>query len=376
VGGIWQTTPTELELGISDTQVLSNVSLDINSTGTIVCIGIPNANNAEGLVQIWKKVSGVWAKDLHLGSPSPSPTVGAFGYAVAISDDGNRLFTSELGNNAVHIYNKGSIWSATPADTLIGTNRFGYGISCTGDGNTIVVSAIDSKIQHIFSLSTTWNNTQNISYGKTSKLSKSGTYLLVGDSDLGTAKIYTYGTSYTLTKTLTNTDSFGFSVDINNSGNVIIGNPLAHKAHYYTITDNYTTPVEYISTTLTGLDFYGYSVTMSDISFVITNYYDNVLLITSDTASIPQSIFKTRQNYAEVALSTNLNTTEPQILSFYSSVPLSISNVGKTKADLGLNGIVYGWLLFNKILSNTEITNIEDLVRKYLKLNKYSLYEN
>lgn len=375
VSGIWSNTPTELDLGFGDNTVIINASLDVSTTGTVIAIGFPNANNGEGVVQIWRKVSGTWIKELHLGSPTPAPYTGGFGYAVCINDTGTRLFSTEIGSSTVHIFEKDTLWNPIPIDSLLGTNRFGYVLSCNSAGTRLYINEVDTATSYIYTFSTIWSLAQTINFGILGVLNKSGDLLILSDSTLSTVKVYEYTSTFEEIKTLSSSSNFGYSVAINNAGAILIGNPDEHSIYYYVPDDNYVTPTAFVSASLENIDFYGYVCSLSTASLVTSNFLDTFELITNDNSSVASNILALRQNYSAANKTDILNTSEPQILTFYTTLPLSIDSVGKTKADRYLNGLVYGWLLFSRTLSNSEIQAIELLLKKYLILNSYSLYD-
>lgn len=371
----WSDTPIELNLGLTDNTNVLSTSIDINTTGTVIALGFKNENSGEGVAQVWRKVSNVWVKDLHLGSPTPAPFTGAFGQSVAINDAGNILFVSQIGSNAVYIFEKTTLWNPVPIETFIGENRFGYSIDCTADGQVLVINEVDTKTTYIFKDTTSWALSQTISYGVFGKINKLGTFLALSDFLSDTVKLYNFNTTYQLVKTITGSSNFGYSLDINNNKDILIGSPEEHKIYLYLNTDNYNVATEFVSSDLDSLDFFGYAVGLSYCSVITTNYYDQIKLETLDTQSIPSNILAVRQKYNAALTSDILDKSEPQILVFYTTTNLSINIVGKTKGNMILNGIVYGWLFFNRVLSTEEITQLENTLKYILHLNTYSLYD-
>lgn len=376
LAGLWTTEPVELELDLADNMVIINSSLDINSSGTVIALGFQNANTGEGVVQVWVKQGAGWYKDLHLGSPTPAPYTGGFGHSVAINDDGTRLFVSQIGSSTVYIFEKDTLWDASPVETFLGSNRFGHVVSCDSTGDVFYVNEVDTDTSYIYSFNSTWSLSQTIPFGTNGTISKNGNFLLISKDMDGVVSLYNKpGLEFAEAEILIGSPSFGYSLSVNNEGDLAIGSPYEHKVYYYKAATAYNTFSTYVSDSVSITDFYGYSCSVSINSLLISDFYNDIELYTTDSSSVVDAILAVRQDYTVSEKSDILKTYEPQILTFYTSLPMSIDAVGKTRTNSTLNGLVYGWLFFNKILSSSEIENLEDILKRYLALNSRSLYD-
>lgn len=371
---IWSTTPVELNTGVTDSNTLVNTSVSINSTGNIIAVGIQNANNGEGVVQIWEKVTNTWLKTLHLGSPTPAPSVGGFGTSVAINNDGTKLFVGEVGSNNTYLFEKNTLWNSTPVETWV--NIGAKSLSCNSEGTLFAVVNIDTNTTKLYKKNSTWVLLNTFTYGYEAVLSNNGLYLAVSDLLTNSVKVFNMVSgSFVLTTTLTGTSNFGYSIDINNNGNVLVGSPTEHKLYEYLASMSYTYPVVLTSSSLANTDYYGYSVSLGSNSKVVSNYYNQFKLFTTDSSTVTSPVVNIRQNYANTTKNASLLKFEPQILSFTTNTDLTVNKIGKTYSNKSLNGLVYGCLLFNRALSSTELANIENLLKRYLQWNSYLFYE-
>jgi hypothetical protein len=117
----------------------------MNSAGTRIVAGGPGAGSATGTVRIFELSGGAWVA---VGAPITAPY--GFGYAVSMSDDGNRIAVGQpsgLGTNGpgyTYVYE----WAAS-AWTQLGSGiagphadaRAGAAVALAGDGNMLVVGA-------------------------------------------------------------------------------------------------------------------------------------------------------------------------------------------------------------------------------------------
>lgn len=373
ISGIWNSIPIELNLGLSDINLLQGASLDINYDGTVIAIGLKNGNLGEGVVQVWKKNSdtSIWEKDLHLGSPIPAPNLGGFGFSVAISNNGLRLVASEIGSNSVYIFEKSSgLWNSTPVDSFIGTNRFGYSVSGNKVLDCFAITAIDENKTYIYRKISNWGLEATILQGQTVSLHPTEDKVLIGRSLSTNAYLYQKISGvWTLQKTFSSSQTnYAYDVDINNTGDVLISSPGESKVFIYTNSSSWVDSLQFV-----GTSDYGYSISFSNISFLSSNYLNSVELVTSSGASLPQRISGVRQKFLPANLSDQLDISDANILTFTSNVPLTISKIGAGKSNTSLNGLFFGALFFNRVLTLTEIQNIEVLLLKYLQLRTYSI---
>lgn len=370
VNNAWITTPIQLTLDIASANLLQDAAVSINSNGTIILLGIKNANSGEGVVQQWRKIAGTWTKDLHLGSPVPAPTTGGFGHAVAMSDNGNKLYVSEIGTNSVYYYEKGTLWSATPTDTLTNTNRFGFSISTVLDGTKIAIVKIDTNQTFIYNrLTSSFSLEQTISFGNFCSFNKVTGNLILNNYLTKQVKIYERTTSWNEIKTISSSaTNFGYSVSTSNNGNIAIGSPDEKKVYVYLSDSNWTTFQTFTETYTT----FGYSVNLNNFTLLASNYDTKLELFSNENLAV-QNIVKVRQNEANTALPTLLDKANTQVLGFSSSTAIKVKWVGDSKINTSLNGLLQCVLFFNTVLTDTEFANIEDLLLKYFQLKKYRL---
>ena len=217
-------------------------SVALSEDGTTLAVGAPledgssaginqdsndNRQNS-GAVYVFRNTSGTWAQEAYIKSADPD--VGdQFGYALALSDNGNTLAISAnledsnatgVGNDstnngdtdsgAVFVYTRsGTTWSQQTyikASTTDPNDNFGGALDLNGDGTTLVVGAnsedsdddlgetnngaTDSGAVYVFTLNAgTWsqqaflksdNSDPNDNFGESVSLSADGNTLAVG----------------------------------------------------------------------------------------------------------------------------------------------------------------------------------------------------
>lgn len=120
------------------------VSLAISKDGQRVVVGSPGADRPEGHVKVFELSNGEWAQ---LGQNFGGRGMSTVGQSVAISADGNRLAYSVGGTNSlpgqVRIY----VWDGQEwvEETILegsdggNDDSFGYALALSEDGNTLVV---------------------------------------------------------------------------------------------------------------------------------------------------------------------------------------------------------------------------------------------
>lgn len=371
VSGVWNSTASEISTGISETGYLQGTSISINSTGTAFALGFKNANNGEGVVQVWVKTGGLWVKDLHMSSPTPTPSQGAFGFQVALADSAARLFVTELGANTVHIFDKSTLWSNTPTESIIGTDRFGFSIDCNQAGTLLAITAADLQETYLYRFSTIWSLEDTLAFGELCDLHGSDDLIAVSQPTTQTVKIFEKSTTWDEIESISTTSpDFGYGISLDDNKNLNISSPSEDTVYRYSFSSSWATSTAF-SDSASGQ--YGYSFSTSDESLVISNYNTLLRLVTQESGAIPQTIINVRQQGAIVPLDTPLNADNPQILTFQSSVGMTISKIGNGKQGTGLNGLFLGALFFNQLLTTGQLENIEDFLTRYLEFGKYSL---
>lgn len=360
ISGVWAFgSAVTLPLTSGDAAALANASLQINSTGDLICIGVKNSNLGEGRVLHFTRTgASTWTSTLNLGQTSPVPYVDGFGLAAFVRDDNTALLASVQGSN--HIYkftSSAGIYNTTPSNVfnffgkkILGNSTLSRWVAQDNSGN---VRVFDSDLL-----------TQTIT-GADLDFALKDDYLATANFT-GEVKIWEYETgTWTVIKTITSaTTNFGYSLSFNSAYDLLIGSPNESTSFLYLFSDNWTVPKSFISTGL-----YGYANALTANSVLISNYTNEVEFYSSDGASIPQIITDVRQKKAPTPLDSNLDSTDAQVLVFSSSSGLTVDSIATD-----VQGLFLGCLLYNRQLTTAEIQSIEQNIYEYLDLAERSLY--
>lgn len=256
---------------------------------------------------------GDWKKYSVLETPFPADD-GYFGYAVDISDDGNRLIVSAnrekvavpgdtIRSGQIYIYDKnGSTWTyETLYPSLVqGDIRFGEDLDLSGDGSTIIVGTkfddtpggdntgsaylfkwngsnwISSRIYHADLAALDW-------FGATVKASYDGNTVLIGapndDSATGSVYVYRYiGDTWTFIQKLngsdtTNQNRFGDSIGVSDDGTKLLigasqfnsgGKTYSGAVYLYELSGtNYIEKLRFHASDKTNSAYFGYGAALS-----------------------------------------------------------------------------------------------------------------
>ena len=154
IGGVWTQIGQDIDGEAIGDQSGSSVSL--SSDGTIVAIGAPNNEGANGFssghVRVYENQGGSWTQ---IGEDIDGERAGdGSGTRVSLSSDGSIIAISALGNNEngsnsghVRVYeNQGGSWTqlGSDIDGEFKYNQMGSTISLSADGNIIAIGAIGS----------------------------------------------------------------------------------------------------------------------------------------------------------------------------------------------------------------------------------------
>ena len=360
VSGIWAFgSAVTLPLTSGDAAALANASLQINSTGDLICIGVKNSNLGEGRVLHFSRSgASTWTSSLNLGQTSPVPYIDGFGLAALAKDDNTALLVSVQGSN--HIYkftSTAGIYNTTPSNVF---NFFGKKI--LGNFNLSRWAAMDNSGNvRVFDSDIL---TQTIT-GADLDFALKDDYLATANF-AGEVKIWKYETgAWTVIKTITSaTTNFGYSLSFNSAYDLLVGSPNESTSFLYLFSDNWTTPKSFVSAGL-----YGYANALAADSILISNYTDELEFYSSDGASIPQIITNVRQKKASTPLDSNLDSTDAQVLVFNSSGALTIDSIATD-----VQGLWLGCLMYSRQLTTAEIQQIEQNIYEYLGLAERSLY--
>jgi trimeric autotransporter adhesin len=233
--------PTQLEAS----DVFGN-AVDISADGNTIVVGSmledgsgtgvnPAHNNsasASGASYVFVRSGTTWSQQAYLKATAATKTSDQFGASVSISGDGNTVAigaTYEDGGNtginpaetetksasgAVYVYKRsGSTWTYNAyikAHVVDASDWFGNAVALNSDGTTLAVGAL-------------YEDGSNV-----------GINPLVNNSatNAGAVYVFTYSGSawsqqaYIKTSGITASDTFGFSVDLDNTGNkLVVGAP-------------------------------------------------------------------------------------------------------------------------------------------------------
>jgi hypothetical protein len=360
ISGVWRfDSAVTLALTLGDAAALANASLQINNTGDLICIGVKNSNLGEGRVLHFTRTgAATWTSSLNLGQTSPVPYVDGFGLAAFVKDDNTALLASVQGSNNIYKFTStAGIYNTTPSNVF---NFFGKKI--LGNFSLSRWAAQDNSGNvRVFDSDTL---TQTIT-GADLDFALKDDYLATANFS-GEVKIWKYETgTWTVIKTITSaTANFGYSLSFNENYDLLVGSPNESTSFLYLFSDNWTVPTAFVGTGL-----YGYANALTTDSVLISNYTDQLEFYSSDGASIPQIITDVRQKKASVALSTNLDSTDAQVLVFSSSSALTVDSIGSD-----IDGLWLGCLMYNRQLTANEIQSIEQNIYEYLGLAERSLY--
>jgi hypothetical protein len=158
--GAWtQQAYVKASTSFSSMQFGAAVALD--GAGDTLAVGAPRQSGSEGAAYVFTRVGGVWSEQRFLKASNPD-ALDAFGWRVALSDDGNTLAVAAPGEasgialdpndnsaalaGAVYAFTRsagtwpqeGYLKAAVPD----GGDQFGTAISLSADGNVLAIGAI------------------------------------------------------------------------------------------------------------------------------------------------------------------------------------------------------------------------------------------
>ena len=250
-------------------------SVDTNDTGTIVVVGSPNSptaanpNENSGSVFIYNKSGGSYVQEIKIDRSTITGI--QFGWSVAISKDGLRIAIGYMGGNpsglgnagVVYIYSKASgTWAkeaTLSASDIASGDYFGSCVDIDSNGSRVVIGAKlasqgannDNGKVYIFTRSgTTWTQERiltpsttingNAQFGISVAIDNSGTRVIVGapfenktSVPTATTRGYAYiflrtGTSWAQEAKLSegginnSGENYGYSVDIDSTGSRVV----------------------------------------------------------------------------------------------------------------------------------------------------------
>lgn len=360
-----------LNLQLQTPSSIDNCSIDITPDGSTIVLGFPNANNGEGVVQVWD-YTATWTKSLHIGSPNPIPNnLGGFGSFVSISPDGSIIAMSEMGTKSVFLYKKATTWPNAPFQTITST-VIPLGVSITD--TYLGISYNDDSIRLYEQDIPSWTLDSTLSGYNNCVLDKLSNKFLMGNVFTGVVKLRDISAPTVDVQSFSGPAlSYGFSLAILDSV-VAISNPTDGEIEQYS-PSSYTTPVVVSNSAVD----YGIYFSMSTTSIVATNY-DNIFTIhTSDSAEYGERIANTYVDGTLKPHNTVLSTGNVSIYAFTTVIPMSINQIGSgynsTYGANALNGLFLGALFYNRVLTDTEIATISNILKRRLDIKELKLSE-
>jgi hypothetical protein len=225
------------------------LAISNNATYVITRATVANVN----YVQIYGKdpLANTYSMQANFSSPYPNPTPGNdnFGASLSVDSSGTYLVVSDIKapstnayvyTNTANSWSLSSILSGAPA-----TGGFGRTVAINANGNTIAVTDTESSISqggkaYMYDRTgNSWSLVQTIScpdsttgsFGSSAELNAIGNNLIMGNPSVSNfqGRLYFYNNSsnvWSLQQTvvsnnIANTDSFGTSIAISESGNLI-----------------------------------------------------------------------------------------------------------------------------------------------------------
>jgi hypothetical protein len=364
-GNNWITTPIELNLNLQAPGLINNASIDISENGQHIILGFPEANNGEGVVQIWSKVgvATTWTKTLHLGTSSTASNANSFGHSVTINNDGTGFFASELGTNNIYYYKFNILWSATPTQIITGSSSC-VRLSMSSTRASIVFFTGEGRV---LTYGTTW--TQEATYPDTvlAVVDKATNKYMIFDID-GVLKIFNTNIT-TPIFTLTNTSIY--DLDIYNS-DFLLALPLTQQVKIYR-NGSYTSPI----TLNSAIADYGIYSQLTSSTVVISDY-DTVLdIFSSDASSYGEPILDVYRNGVQVNDTDKFNNESIGIYCFRTALPMTIdtigSGLGSSYGANSINGIFLGAIFYDRLLTIQEIQDITYNLSRLLNIQTVRL---
>jgi len=226
-------------------------SVAISADGSVIVVGSYDDDTSRGAVYVYSGSS--WATQTRLTAIDGASNH-AFGYSVAVSNDGTTVAVGAYGHNssegAAYIFN-GANW-ATQTQILasdgLASDNFGYSIAISGDGLVLVVGArADNTAQgaaYVYSGSswatqtklTASNGASNHYFGRCVDTNYDGSVVAVGLYTSTVSNVYIFcGENWAAEKILTPSDtlpatvSFGYSVALSDDGRDLLVTAFGDK---------------------------------------------------------------------------------------------------------------------------------------------------
>ena len=360
-----------LNLQLQAPSSINNCSIDITPDGNTLLLGFPNANEGEGVVQVWNYGTS-WTKLLHIGSPNPIPNnLGGFGSFVSISPDGNMIAAAELGTNSVFLYKKATTWPNAPFQTITST-AIPSGVSIT-DTN-LGISYNDDTVILYEEATPSWTLVSTFSGYSKCVLDKLSSKFLLGHLFTGVVKLRdTNAPTVDIESFSGTTMSYGFDMTILDSV-VTISSPEDSEIVQY-LPSAYTSPVVIGNAAVD----YGMYISTSATSIIATNYDTVFTIHTSDSDGYGERIENTYVNGELQPQNTLLENSNVAIYTFTTAIPMNIDQIGSgynsSYGANSLNGLFLGALFYNRVLTDIEINTISNSLKRRLDIQELKLSE-
>lgn len=366
-GNTWPLVPTVLNLGLQSPSTSLSASIDIAGTSNYFALGFPNANNAEGVVQVWNSTGLI--KELHLGSPYPVHTTGGFGKVVRISNDGLTLYVVESNTNKVFIYRKvlGS-WSAVPLYTITEPTSI---TEISTSGSYLAVTLLDNTSKIYEEVSSAWVIRKTYTGTQSAKLDKFSNKLAVSTLS-GILNIYqTTDLSNKLSTIPIPTYPAYSNFDICDESVLAISTTLGTVTYYSSLGQSYNA-----NFTASYTD-YGMYMSLGTNSLLISSYGDILDIYTADSSAYTGRVLSAYVNGKPKSFTTVLPKHDVAILAFTTASPITVDTIGNGYNSVyganSLKGLVLGAVFYNRVLSDEEIETCTNLLKRLFNIQEIRL---
>lgn len=321
-------------------------TLGYSADGSCLLIGLPEADNGEGRAIIYRRTLAGWQRELIVGSPVPVETLGGFGYSVCSNSTASVLYASELGSSTVYKFEKaGELWSAEPIEAFIGTDRYGFHIACSNDASVLAICDPDNAC-YIYEEDVL----AHTEAGEFNHVDIEDGYILL--SSLTENETIELTSTYILAQTI----AHGNVAVYDSNRNIAILNASKEVRVFKNATS-------YIAASN------AYAIAFSDNNLLCSDIdEEQVNVLTDNPSFLPNIVQSVFLNGQAVNSSTVLDTNKPALIVINLSSAIEVRKLGE------LNGVFYGLLLFDSVLSSQDVSTLWLKLKQFYKLEEYSIY--
>jgi hypothetical protein len=185
------------------------ISVALSSDGNIMAVGSNLEDSGAGAVRVYSRSGSSWSQ---IGTqPITGLYGGSFGYSVSLSSDGNTLIVGAYADGAVggRVYvfkNSTGIYGQESYRTINKLNSsYGYAVALSSDGNTLAISSIGETsgagAVRIYTNGASWttqgspltgSGAANANFGSSLSISSDGDTLAVGCPGENNGTVYIY----------------------------------------------------------------------------------------------------------------------------------------------------------------------------------------